>query len=777
MAARKTDARRLGRKGYAVFLWLGVAYVFSYFLLPSTDAQLVAYIVPGVAAAIAIGAGILIWRPAQLVAWVIILVGRSLVPVGDSIWAILELRSVGAPFPSLADAAYIGGNLLTLIGVWLLVRSRVTGHDRAATLDAIIITVGAGLVSWQFLIAPVLGGPPVEAAVALAYPLVDLLALALVVRVGLQGGPGSTALWFATIALALYLLADFPYGYMSLIGAYRTGQILDAGWLLGAVFWGAAALHPSMATVAFGRAQTSDTPFSVYRLGLLTLASLMAPTLLVFQWARGVPIDVPLIALASAVLFTLVIARLYTVATDLRSVLAHRGRLQQELEHQAWHDSLTGLPNRRLFQSRLEQALGSRVRPAVLFIDLDDFKAVNDTAGHAAGDELLRHIAGRMMDVLRHDDVPARLGGDEFAVLLTTDGDAARAEAVAGRLISAIAQPVTVAGRQWTPGVSVGIRIGLGDSDSAETMMRDADIAMYLAKTGGKHRSVRFDGARHRDTVRDLDYRVDLARAVRDREFELRYQPIVDLQSGVVGGAEALVRWRHPTRGLIHPSEFIAVAEATGDILGLGRWVLEEACARAADWPRGHARNAVSVSVNVSAVQLADPKFAAMVTAALASAGLPPERLILEITETAFVSLDVSLPVLRRLPATGVQLAIDDFGTGHASLNQLASLPFDIIKIDRSFVTRLSDSRTAALVETIVSLASRFGASAVAEGIEKEEERAQLLALGCRVGQGFYFGHPLAEPDFVTLLTDGAPSAQRSRASSLHGTPERGVRP
>jgi EAL domain-containing protein (putative c-di-GMP-specific phosphodiesterase class I) len=285
--------------------------------------------------------------------------------------------------------------------------------------------------------------------------------------------------------------------------------------------------------------------------------------------------------------------------------------------------------------------------------------------------------------------------------------------------------------------------------------MRDADIAMYLAKGAGKRQSILFDATRHRDTVRDLDYRVDLARAVRDREFELRYQPVVHLGSGVVRGAEALVRWRHPARGLIGPSEFIPVAEATGDIVELGRWVVQEACARAARWPRGHDGDALSVSVNVSAVQLADPAFTDTVAAALASAGLPAERLTLEITETAFVALDVSLPVLRRLSTMGVRLAIDDFGTGHASLNQLASLPFDVIKIDRSFVTRLSDHRTAALVETIVALASRLGATAIAEGIESENERARLLGLGCHEGQGFYFSHPLVERDFLTRLTSG----------------------
>jgi EAL domain-containing protein (putative c-di-GMP-specific phosphodiesterase class I) len=294
--------------------------------------------------------------------------------------------------------------------------------------------------------------------------------------------------------------------------------------------------------------------------------------------------------------------------------------------------------------------------------------------------------------------------------------------------------------------------------------MRDADIAMYLAKAGGKRQSVLFDAALHRDTVRDLDFRADLARAVRDGEFDVHYQPVVDLRSGVIRGAEALVRWRHPSRGVIGPSEFIAIAETTGDILVLGRWVLEHATASAARWPRGPAGDSLPVSVNVSAVQLADPTFPDTVTAALDSAGLPPARLILEITETAFVSLDVSLPALQRLSASGVQVAIDDFGTGHASLNQLARLPFDIIKIDHSFVTDLTDSRTAALVKTIVALASQFGASAVAEGIETEEERAQLIAMGCREGQGFYFGHPLAELDFVALLTPGAPTLSSQTA-------------
>ena len=314
----------------------------------------------------------------------------------------------------------------------------------------------------------------------------------------------------------------------------------------------------------------------------------MAPAVLLVQWIAGAPIDVPVIAAASIVLFLLVIARLGGVVADLRANLHKRQALEAELKQRAYHDPLTGLANRTLFADRLGRALARRDEPvAVLFLDLDDFKTINDTHGHQAGDELLLAVAASLASNVRPEDTVARLGGDEFAVLVDRNVTEGVARQLADRLIRGLRRPMRVAGRDRTVGASIGISLGRSGVATAEQLMSEADIAMYVAKGDGKGGSSVFDPRTHASVVRSIGLRDDLERAIREREFEIHYQPIVDLETGDLAGVEALARWRHPTRGLLAPADFIAVAEATGTIITLGQWIFTESCRQAAAWADG----------------------------------------------------------------------------------------------------------------------------------------------------------------------------------------------
>jgi diguanylate cyclase (GGDEF)-like protein len=467
------------------------------------------------------------------------------------------------------------------------------------------------------------------------------------------------------------------------------------------------------------------------------------------------------VAAGCVTLFLLVILRLDGVVGALRSTISERAVLEKELEHRALHDPLTGLANRVLFHDRLSHALSRRKGSvAVMFLDLDDFKTVNDADRHAAGDKVLRTVADALRAAIRGEDTVARLGGDEFAVLLSDSPDRYEATLVAGRLLAAVQIPVHLAGYQHTVGVSIGISMGAGGEASAESLMRDADIAMYVAKGQGKGTFTVFEPSEHHAVVRGLELRTDLDAAIKRQQFELHYQPILSLETGEIAGAEALVRWRHPTLGLLPPAEFIPLAEATGAIGPLGEWILEEALRAVAGWSSTSAAAGAApgyVSVNLSAVQLSDPAFATALARILRASGISPQQLVLEVTESAKLAQDVAAGTLRRIRNMGVRLAIDDFGTGYAALGQLARMPFDLVKIERSFVTTVgSDPRAESLIAGIVDLARRLGVEVVAEGIEDGVQLARLRAVGCAFGQGFHFAPPLTPTDLARFLAEHA---------------------
>ena len=422
--------------------------------------------------------------------------------------------------------------------------------------------------------------------------------------------------------------------------------------------------------------------------------------------------------------------------------------LEEELTRQAFHDPLTSLPNRELFIDRLEHALGRRRRHAkgvaVLFLDLDDFKTVNDSLGHAEGDNLIRQVAARLAGTVRPGDTAARLGGDEFALLLE-DVDEEQAVGVGERVLAELDAPFDLGDRSLLMGASMGIALSSVELTTATDMLRAADIAMYETKGAGKGSYRVFEPAMHQATTERLRLGADLRGAVERGEFVLHYQPTVDLATRSVAGMEALVRWAHPERGLLAPAEFIPLAEHSGLIVPLGQQVLREACRQAREWLDARPDRPISISVNVSGIQLQDSGLVAAVSLALEESELPPELLTLEMTESVMASDDAHiLRRLRQLKGLGVRLAIDDFGTGYSSLSYLRSFPIDVVKIDRSFVEGIANGREeAALVRAIVRLAHGLKLKTVAEGVETDGQARRLRAAGCDQAQGFFFATPL----------------------------------
>ncbi|MEJ7618955.1 MAG: EAL domain-containing protein [Pyrinomonadaceae bacterium] len=445
--------------------------------------------------------------------------------------------------------------------------------------------------------------------------------------------------------------------------------------------------------------------------------------------------------------------------------ITDRKRAEERLVHDAFHDALTGLPNRALFMDRLNVAFKRRKRKsgcqfAVLFLDVDCFKVINDSLGHLLGDQLLIDIAGRLASILRSNDSVARLGGDEFVLLIEDLGDADEATEIAARLQQKLSAPLHLSEHQVCASVSIGMAMASEQYQSPEEMLRDADTAMYAAKKCGRGGYQIFKPEMHERALRVLRLETDLRRAVEREEFSLFYQPIVDLQSHGTVGFEALVRWQDPARGLVSPAEFIPAAEETGLIVPLGLWVLKTACRQLVEWQRaGNCSADFWVSVNISPRQFAQPDLVEQIIAILRETGLDPQSLKLEITESAVMeNIDAALALLQRLHALGLSLSIDDFGTGHSSLSYLQRFPIGTLKIDRSFVSRMAESsESAEIVRTIIALAQNLKMVVVAEGIETAEQLIQLRNLTCQLGQGYYFSRPVDAPAAGQLFHALAP--------------------
>jgi diguanylate cyclase (GGDEF)-like protein len=456
----------------------------------------------------------------------------------------------------------------------------------------------------------------------------------------------------------------------------------------------------------------------------------------------------------------------------LIETLAHKQELEAQLAHMAHHDSLTGLPNRVLLHERLKQEF-ARVRSggsfAVLCLDLDQFKSVNDTLGHPVGDRLLQVAASRMRDCVRETDIVARIGGDEFAIVQVSIHEPQGATVLAERLIDVMAEPFDVAGHQVVIGTSIGIALVPTDGVSPDQIIKSADMALYRAKKDGRGVFRFFEPEMDAKMQARRQLELDLRRALLKSEFELYYQPLVNLQSNEVSGFEALLRWNHPTRGLVNPSDFIPVAEEIGLIVPLGEWVIRKACQEAAAWP-----NDIKVAVNLSPAQFKSKGLVLAVVSALSYSGLSPDRLELEITETVLLlESAATLSTLHQLRELGVKISMDDFGTGYSSLSYLRSFPFDKIKIDQSFVQDLSErAESIAIIRAVSGLGKNLGMATTAEGVETVEQLGHLRLEGCSEVQGYLFSEPTRALNVLAVI-EKVRDQLRTGSDDFSGQPKR----
>ena len=696
-----------------------------------------------IGAVVAIAVGLRTLQPRDPSAWALVGVGIALLALGDLAYSWLDFGGEPA-FPSIADIAYLAGYAVLAVGVFLLFRK--SGGGREALIDTAVFVLAGGLVLWTTWIGPSIDPTATALAqvVALAYPAMDLVLLSLLVRLLVSSAVRSPSINLLAIAIGMYLVADVIYAIQSMSNTYVTG-VIDLGWLLGYTLFGAAALHPSVAE----RLHQSVHPAALTRRRLLLLAStaLLGPTLLLVQGVAIESIDPMPVVTVCALMYVLIVIRLAGVVRAQRTLLEERGQLQQILRRQAVEDPLTELPNRRGFLAGVGEAVAhDPAHTAVMFVDLDDFKTINDAHGHLVGDGVLRLVAERLAASVRGTDQVGRLGGDEFAVLVRSCPSADVAVEAARRLIDAINAPAEVRGIALRPSASVGVAIG-GRDTNPEALMRDADLAMYRAKALGKGRYELFNQKLYADALRTLGIRNDLALARERGQLELHYQPIVSLATGAVEAFEALLRWRHPQLGLIMPNEFLPLAEASGAIVPIGKWVLGEACAAASAWQSGCCPG-VGVNVNISPLQLASTEMTADVREAVDDARLSPRSLTLELTEMA---VDDPLSAAERLAqfrSWGVTIAIDDFGTGFSSLSRVRELPVQELKIDRSLIESADEKLAAAVIQ----LGKALGLRLIVEGVETQEQLERVRLLGCDSAQGYLLGRPMprsALPSFI----------------------------
>jgi diguanylate cyclase (GGDEF)-like protein/PAS domain S-box-containing protein len=827
--------------------------------------------------------------------WALVALGTLSWGLGQAMWTWYEcVLGRQVPFPSLADVGYLGMPVLTAAGLLTVPLAAQSAANRARSLlDGTLVSIGLLLISYLLLLKELIAAgadSAISLIISLAYPVSDVVIVTVVVFIFARDRHRHSArmpLLLVGAGLVTFAFSDSGFAYLTMIGAYSSGSVIDAGWFAGflllavagrapvreaaseqddssavgvlgvmlpyltvvvaVVISGIDTLHGEHGTsvVYWGRSllillivcrqaltmmenrgltknlearvrtRTAELWASEQRFRALVQHSSDVVTVIdldtvvtyqsesitqIFGYDATEVTGQPLGHLLHPADLARVREAVNTVAsrpyrsTNLELAVIHadgydcraemtitnlledvnvaglvlntrditeQKRLEGQLVHEAFHDSLTGLANRALFADRVDHELRRRdtidASVAVLFLDLDGFKEINDSRGHAVGDQILVEVGRRLLACTRAEDTVARFGGDEFAILASTSTLDESVEDLARRVIEAIEAPFTMQDTELHVTVSVGIAYAGPDALDAGGLLRNADLAMYRTKANGARGYTLYHPDMHTELIGRLELAAEMRRGLAADEFSVHFQPNIDLSDGRILGFEALARWQHPTRGFVPPLEFIPLAETTGLICQLGTWVLEEACKQAAEWT-AHENRPIAISVNVSARQLDQSDFVDIVREALAKSGLAPEQLCLEITESMLVDdSDAVLEIMNTLKQVGVRLAIDDFGTGYSSLSYLNRLPFDVLKIDKSFIDRLNSAGgQTTLARTIVQLGQGLGVRTVAEGLEHFDQFMALRRMGCDVGQGYYFSKPVPAEEAAELLVADA---------------------
>lgn len=706
-------------------------------------------------------------RPAR--AWNLLGAASASWAVGEGIWCWYQLaRNVEVPFPSFADLFFLLAVPLMVAAVLLLAEeSGAATRSLRALLDGAIIAGSLLFVSWATALGVVWhsgGEGPFAQLVGLAYPVGDVVT-ATVALTALSRARGGYRRQLVVLAAGMVALAvaDSMFAFLTQNGTYGNGNWLDTGWVAGFLLIGLAALVPAGETgPEVAEKSHQSAPQMLLPYVPLALAGLTAAV----REATGHSIDVGLFAIG-VLTTTLVLARQLVMLVDNRALfrelqytVSELEAREVDLEHQAFHDPLTGLVNRVLFSDRLEHALERQARDhgtiAVMLCDIDDFKSVNDSLGHPAGDEVLRQVSARLVSCLRQADTIARIGGDEFAVLLENVAHTDDAIAAVERIGEMLRAPLLVGGCELAASSSVGIVLAPNPGHTADELLRDADIALYEAKYNGKNCYRLFETTMLDGVVSKMQLKSELSALGNSLEqLVLHYQPILNARSGRLSGVEALMRWQHPTRDLLYPQSFLGYAEESGAIVPIGEAALDAACAQAAAW-RDLGISSPMVSVNVSPRQLRDGGLVAAIEKSLDRYGLSAEELTLEITESVTMrNTDRAIEKMTLLKDLGVSIAIDGFGSGWSSLSHLRHLPVDYVKFDRSFTADVADDEDAALLVSLMNkLAHSLGLETVAEGVESMEQLRAVRRLGCDHVQGFYLSKPRPGSELESLIRE-----------------------
>ena len=705
-------------------------------------------------------------------AWASVSVGLGAWTAGQALWTFYELiADRHTPFPSWADAGYLLFPVGAAAGLWLL--PTISGSARQRwLLDGGIIVSALVAVSWATTLGAVAHAPSDSHfgfAVSVAYPIGDILVLSMAILAVCRPHAHRRQLVLLSLAMTAMAVADSVFAYLNATGRYATGSLSDVGWVAAFLLLTIAGSHAATRTVPANVPLVEpDQPAAATLLPYLPL--LCAAGVIVVRQVQGIGVDI-VEFLSMSVAFTLVLARQYLTVRENRGLLQVVAAREDELHQQAFRDPLTGLANRALFINRAEHALDLHRRDlravSVLFCDLDDFKAVNDTLGHAGGDELLVRVAERLRGALRPGDTLARLGGDEFAVLLEDDAQPA---IVGARLVQALYDPFALRGGTVTVRTTVGLTQLLPDEQTptVDVLLAHADIAMYAAKRAGKGQLAAYDATMTSANADDLTLRQSLIEAVTGHRIALAYQPIVDMHTGAIVGVEALARWTHDGIA-IPPDRFIPIAHRAGVLGELTGHVLEQACRQLAVWSTRSGRPDLHVAVNIPPSAIIDRTTPARITDLLRRHRLQPAQLVLEVTEEALLeNLPVGREVSRQLRDIGVQMSLDDFGTGYSSLLHLKTIHLNGLKIDRGFITNIDTDPTAEhLLDGILSLARHLGLTVIAEGVERPTQAATLRRLHCQFAQGYLYS-PAIDTEGISRLLAGPAHALLPSAESVN---------